>query len=49
MKTLGSSKPSGLSWLALSAAAFMAAWPCGAKDIIVHARTHGAPTVAGMD
>jgi adenine deaminase len=39
MTTFGPCKSSGLSWLALSATLFVAAWPCGAKDVVVHAGT----------
>jgi hypothetical protein len=39
MKTPGPPKSAGFSWLALSAAACIAASPCGAKDVVVHAGT----------
>jgi hypothetical protein len=39
MTTFGPRKSSDFSWLALSAAAFIAASPYVAKDVVVHAGT----------
>jgi imidazolonepropionase-like amidohydrolase len=39
MKTFGARRSSGFSWLILPAAAFIAASPCWAKDVVVHAGT----------